>query len=384
MSKKRLEIRGFQKRLTAPRLLVEGAGHCADLVYRSGFHPVDPVVFLDEGRSRTLVVPMLEYARARTEAAGAQVMLPEDLGVPAEELRSISGWALHLLRRRKIKKVQVGAFFPAAVLRRLEQQNVRIDIASGAMYPERAIKTAGEIAKISASQRAAVSAMRCGRRVLQEAEAGRNGWLRWRGKALSSEILRGVIDAELLRLGCIARDTIVAGGAQAADPHERGHGPLRAGTSIVFDIFPQDKRTGYWGDITRTFCKGEPSPSLARMYRTVLRAQQMALAAVRPGINGAEIHAHVVAFFDKAGYRMSVKGGVVRGFFHGTGHGVGLDIHEAPSISRSDVVLKPGHVITVEPGLYDPDIGGVRIEDTVLVGKTGARILATFPKTFVV
>lgn len=382
MSKKGPKNLKKGKQLTMPRLLVEGAGLCADLIYRSGFHPVDPVVFLDAGPERTLVVPMLEYSRAREEARGVRVMLPEDLGVPPDQLRSLSGWALQLLRLRKVNHVQVGTFFPASVMRKLEENNVQVTIAPGAMYPERAIKSLDEIKKITASQRAAVSALRCGHRVLQEAVIGRNGWLRWHGKPLTSEILRGVIDAELLRLGCIARDTIVAGGAQAADPHERGHGPLRAGTSIVFDIFPQHKRSGYWGDITRTFCKGAPSPALARMYQTVLRAQKMALSAIRVGANGKDIHARVAAFFEQAGYPTRVKDGVVRGFFHGTGHGVGLDIHEAPSISRADVNLVEGHVVTVEPGLYDPDIGGVRIEDTVLVSKRGAKILASYPKVF--
>jgi len=382
MSKKSPKKGPNVKELTMPRLLVEGAGLCADMIYRSGFHPVDPVVFLDEGKKRTLIVPMLEFSRAREEARGVDVLLPEDLGVPADELRSVSGWALHLLRRRNIKAVRVGSFFPASVMRKLEENKIAVSIAAGAMYAGRAIKSADEIKKITASQRAAVAALRCGHRVLQEAEIGRNGWLRWQGKALTSEVLRGVIDGELLRRGCIARDTIVAGGAQAADPHERGHGPLRAGTSIVFDIFPQHKRTGYWGDITRTFCKGAPSPALARMYLTVLRAQKMALSAIRVGASGKDIHARVAAFFEQAGYPTRVKDGVVRGFFHGTGHGVGLDIHEAPSISRADVNLVEGHVVTVEPGLYDPDIGGVRIEDTVLVSKRGAKILASYPKVF--
>lgn len=384
MSKKPKKNEVFTKPLTVPRLVVEGAGNCADLIYRSGFHPVDPVVFLDEGTSQTLVVPMLEYSRAREEAKRVRVVLPSELNVPKEEARSLSGWAAHLLKQRKIKRVRVGAFFPAAVLRTLETHGVSVDISEGAMYPERARKTKSEIENIAGSQRAAVAALRAGHHVLREAEITRGGQLRWRGKILTSEILRGVIDETLLRAGCIARDTIVAGGAQAADPHERGHGPLRAGTSIVFDIFPQHKKTGYWGDITRTFCKGRPSPALAHMYQIVLRAQQKALAMIRPGVNGQEVYEMVAAFFEKAGYPTRVKNGVVRGFFHGLGHGVGLDIHEAPSLSRTDVKLQTGHVVTVEPGLYDPDIGGVRIEDTVVVEAKGARVLAAYPKKFLV
>lgn len=366
--------------------MVEGAGQCADLLYGSGFLPVDPVVFLDAGRRRWLVVPVLEYGRALVEAGarGVDVLLPDQLGVPAEEARSMARWAVYLLRKHGIRRVRVGAFFPALILRELEREGVAVEVERGAMYPERAVKSAEEIETITASQRAAVAAMRAGETVLRAATVAKNGVLKWQGKTLTSDLLRTVIDTELLRHGCLARDTIVAGGAQAADPHERGHGPLKGGTSIVIDIFPHHKRSGYWGDITRTFCKGAPTPALKRMVDTVLAAQRLALSLIRPRRNGAEIHRAVSEYFVAEGYPTTVENGVARGFFHGTGHGVGLDIHEAPWINRLDNVLKAGNVVTVEPGLYDPDIGGVRIEDTVVIEKDGPRILAPYPKRFVV
>lgn len=372
------------KQLTTARLMVEGAGQCADLLYGSGFLPVDPVVFLDEGRHRSLVVPMLEYSRAREEAKGVQVLLPNELGVPAKKARSVALWAVCLLRSRKVRRVRVGAFFPALMLRELERHGVRVDIERGAMYPERAVKTEREIATITASQRAAVAGMRAAERVLRAATIAKNHTLKWNGKTLTAEMLRTIIDTELLQHGCLARDTIVAGGAQAADPHERGHGPLRAGTSIVIDIFPHHKRSGYWGDITRTFCKGTPPPELARMYNTVLKAQRLAMSLIKPGKDGATIHEAISDYFIAAGYPTTVENGVVRGFFHGTGHGVGLDIHEAPWLNRLENKLAVGNVVTVEPGLYDPDIGGVRIEDTVVIEHDGPRILAAFPKRFIV
>lgn len=373
-----------QKQLTMPRLMVEGAGSCSDLLFRSGFMPVDPVVFLDEGARRTLVVPLLEYSRAISEAPGVEVLLPEKTGVSKKNARSLSAWTVQLMRYRRVKKVCVGAFFPAAMLRALEHSGIRIEIAQGSLYPERAIKSAKAIEKITASQRAAVQAMNEAEKILRKATVGKTGTLKWQGHTLTSEILRTAIDTELLRHGCHARDTIVAGGAQAADPHERGHGPLKAGESIVIDIFPQHKRTGYWGDITRTFCKGRPAPALAKMFNTVLRAQKMALSLIKPGCNGSTIHEAVAAFFVKEGYPTRVEGGVVRGFFHGTGHGVGLDIHESPGINRTENKLKQGNVVTVEPGLYDPDIGGVRIEDTVVIERGGPRILASCPVRFLV
>ncbi len=365
-----------------PRLLIEGAGACADLFYGSGFLPVDPVIFLDEGKHKSLVVPMLEYGRARQECPGVRVYLPENIDVPKDQRRKLSAWALALLRYRKIKRVMVSGFFPAGILRELERHHVRVDICAGEMYPERMIKRRDELEKITASQRAAVSATRAAHAMLKEAIISRTGFLNYKGKTLTSEMVREAIDITLLRHGCMARDTIVAGGAQGADPHDRGSGPLQAGSAIVIDIFPQHKRSGYWGDITRTFCKGTASPELSRMYEAVRSAQKRALAMIKPGVSGPDIHNMITAYFEKQGFPTTIKKGVVRGFFHGTGHGVGLDIHEAPSISTVPIKLEAGNVVTVEPGLYDPDIGGVRIEDTVVVEKSGARILAEYPKTF--
>lgn len=374
----------MKKELTIPKILVEGAGQCADLIYGSGFHPVDPVVFLDEGKLRTLVVPMLEYGRAQVECPGVDVVLPETIQVAKEHRRSLSAWVLALLAYRGVKRAEVASFFPAGIARELEKNGISLEIRAGAMYPQRAVKSSAEIERITVAQRASVAAMRAAEKQLAESVISRTGELRWNKKVLTSEIVRETIDITLLRHGCIARDTIVAGGAQAADPHERGHGPLKAGTTIVIDIFPQHKKSQFWGDITRTFCKGPPSPTLSRLYKTVKTAQQRALDMIQPGVDGPAVHSMITNYFEEQGYPTTVKDGVVRGFFHGTGHGVGLEIHEAPSLSTVPVKLKAGHVVTVEPGLYDPDVGGVRIEDTVVVEPGGARVLCRCPKRFTV
>lgn len=374
----------MKKELTIPKILVEGAGQCADLIYGSGFHPVDPVVFLDEGKRRTLVVPMLEYGRAQVECPGVDVVLPETIQVAKEHRRSLSAWVLALLAYRGVKRAEVASFFPAGIARELEKNGITLEIRAGAMYPKRAVKTSMEIERITVAQRASVAAMRAAEKQLAESVISRSGELRWNKKVLTSEIVRETIDITLLRHGCIARDTIVAGGAQAADPHERGHGPLKAGTTIVIDIFPQHKNSQFWGDITRTFCKGPPSPTLSRLYKTVKNAQQRALDMIQPGVDGPAVHSMITNYFEEQGYPTTVKDGMVRGFFHGTGHGVGLEIHEAPSLSTVPVKLKAGHVVTVEPGLYDPDVGGVRIEDTIVVEPGGARVLCRCPKRFTV
>ena len=169
-------------------------------------------------------------------------------------------------------------------------------------------------------------------------------------------------------------DRLVAAGA--ARPRPSGRGPLRANQWIVADIFPRDLRTGYWGDMTRTFMRGRPSPALRRLYDTVLDAQALGLSLVKPGAIGAEVHRAVADFFKKCGYETGTDAsGRAFGFFHGLGHGVGLGIHEEPRLSLRGGALEPGMVVTVEPGLYYPDLGGVRIEDTVVVTETGCRVL---------
>jgi len=182
-------------------------------------------------------------------------------------------------------------------------------------------------------------------------------------------------------------DRAASGGAQTADPHERGHGPLKAGDPIILDIFPADKTTRYYADMTRTFVKGEPGEELQKMYDAVLESQEAALAMIGPGVNGRDIHKKVSDILHEAGYKTLVHDQrpgepLQEGFIHGTGHGVGLEIHESPRVSIADEKLIPGDVVTIEPGLYYRRIGGIRIEDLVVVTENGCRNLTNFPKEF--
>jgi Xaa-Pro aminopeptidase len=197
--------------------------------------------------------------------------------------------------------------------------------------------------------------------------------LKWNGKTLSSGIVRAEADAAVLRAGGVPDGTIVAGGAQACDPHERGHGPLRAHELIILDVFPRDARSGFFGDLTRTVVRGRASEEQRKMWQTVCAAQKLAIRAIKPRVKGAAVHKAVQNFFASRGYLTEQKRGRWTGFFHGTGHGLGLDLHEEPRISAT--VFRPGQVFTVEPGLYYPGIGGARHEDVVVVTATGCRAL---------
>ena len=171
------------------------------------------------------------------------------------------------------------------------------------------------------------------------------------------------------------------GRGQAADPHEEGHGVLRAREPIVLDVFPRSQKTGYFGDITRTVVRGRASDGVRRIYHTVAQAQELAIQRLRKNSRGADLHQAVQEFFEASGYRTVRKKQTFQGFFHGTGHGIGLDLHEAPRLSAaSNDVLCAGHVVTVEPGLYYAEIGGVRLEDVLLVTGNGAKNLTKFEK----
>jgi Xaa-Pro aminopeptidase len=194
--------------------------------------------------------------------------------------------------------------------------------------------------------------------------------------------VKRLIERVLLDHGCSGKNTIVAGGEQGADPHEQGHGPLLARRPIVIDIFPQHTRSGYWGDLTRTVVRGAAGHELRRMYAAVRAAQAAALAKIRAGARCSAVHKAAAEELAGRGFETGARNGRPAGFIHSTGHGVGLAIHEAPSVSRFGGRLEAGNVITVEPGLYYPGLGGIRIEDTVEVTKTGWRYVVPCEKRF--
>ena len=206
------------------------------------------------------------------------------------------------------------------------------------------------------------------------------GWL-WRdGRKFSAEDLRSAVNTRMMAEGYLPSHTICAHGDQAVDPHEEGHGPIRAHTPIVMDIFPRSEKTGYFGDLTRTVVRGKASFALHEMYAIVHEGVRLGHRMVRDGVQGLDVHKAIQDLFERQGYKTGLKDGRMQGFFHGTGHGVGLEIHEAPSIGKRPSVLRAGHVVTVEPGLYYLGLGGVRIEDMAFVTASGSRCLTRVPK----
>jgi Xaa-Pro aminopeptidase len=365
------------------RVLYSASEHDADMLYATGFFAPDPFLCLIAGSRTILVMSDLEMDRAKRESKATHVWSWTEMakkagaGVPPPRAEHVIAACL---KRLGAKSALVPASFPLGLARKLETLKVRLQVAREPFWPEREIKSRDEVKKIEASLRAAEAGLLAGIEALRSTTIGRDGWLRRNGLKFTSEDLRGVIDSTILKLGGIPVRTICAGGDQAVDPHEIGHGPLRAHSPIVMDIFPRSQATGYFGDLTRTVVRGKASGRLKEVYALVEEGVRLGHASIHDGADGRKIHEDILALFDSRGFKTGMQGGRMQGFFHGTGHGLGLEIHEAPSISRRGSILRAGHVVTVEPGLYYLGIGGVRIEDVALVTKTGSRNLTRVPK----
>ncbi|MDQ3303469.1 MAG: Xaa-Pro peptidase family protein [Actinomycetota bacterium] len=377
-------------------LLVIGASeHDAAAYHLSGFLAPDPVIFLEAAGKKYLAVSSMEYGRAKREARAEEVLSFDELNVMdlARELKS-GGRALAAAAASLLEKlgatgspVAVPPSLAVVYADELRARGLTVTPEAKLFADLRRVKTEQEISYIETTQRAVEEACAHAVRILRESGVSVDGTLLHEGEPLTSERLRFEIDTELLRRGCAASGTITAGGAQTADPHERGHGPLKAGDPIILDIFPADKTTRYYADMTRTFVKGEPGEELQKMYDAVLESQEAALAMIGPGVNGRDIHKKVSDILHEAGYKTLVHDQrpgepLQEGFIHGTGHGVGLEIHESPRVSIADEKLIPGDVVTIEPGLYYRRIGGIRIEDLVVVTENGCRNLTNFLKEF--
>lgn len=367
-------------------LLLYGSSDAdADIVYFSGMHVPDPFIALQIGEQKKVgVLNQLEFARAQKESMFDECLLQESLIKTIKKEKGIGNVqvadiVLHLSERFNVKNYQVASHFPYGLAFELSKRGVELEVCKGSLFPEREIKSCEELAYIKAANKGCAVGFQIAKQSLKKAVI-KNNKLYLEGKALTSENLRLRIEVACLEAGLRARHTIVAGGGQACDPHCQGSGFLRPNELIIIDIFPQHIASGYYGDMTRTFLKGQASDAQTNLVNTVLNAQQLALENIKPGMYGAAVHEKVVAYFNQEGYQTSTKESKIEGFFHSLGHGLGLDLHELPRLGpRRQNPLKVGHVITVEPGLYYPEIGGCRIEDVVVVKENGYEKLSSSP-----
>lgn len=362
------------------RLIVAVSEIDADMLYATRFFAPDPFIFLEQNGKRTLVLSDLEIDRGRKQAQ-ADEFLP--YSTFEKEVQGKSAKAppyekvlAHFLTKRKVRSAIVPANFPLGYARELESKKIRLQPTNGLFWPEREAKSESELRLMRKALEITEAGMARGIEVLKQSKPGKAQKLEWSGTVLTSELLRAEIDTAVLRAGGLPANTIVAGGDQACDPHERGHGPLKANSLIIIDIFPRSAASGYYGDLTRTVVRGRASDERRRLWETVNEGQALALKKMKPGVDGLKLHKEVKQFFTDRGFPTELRDARQTGFFHGTGHGLGLEIHEHPRFQKT--VFKIGQVMTVEPGLYYPGLGGVRTEDVVAITRSGIRMLSRF------
>ncbi|WP_255149298.1 M24 family metallopeptidase [Halorarius halobius] len=370
--------------------LIEADGDDSDQRYLSGFTAPDPFGTLYTGETH-LLVSSLEYGRAKREARADTVERSADYDgqQKIEEYGEHEGshrLLAEFLRTHDAESVAVPNEFPAGTADGAREQGIEVTVDhDGVVEHIRATKLPEELDHVRDAQKANERAMATAERLVREADVNGDGELVHDGDVLTSERVKTEIEISLLRDGYALDTTIVACGADAADPHDRGSGPLRADESIIVDIFPRSKETGYFADMTRTFVKGAPSDTVQEWYDLTLEAKEAALDALGPGVSGSEVHGAVCDVYEDAGLpTLRSDPETETGFIHTTGHGVGLDIHEYPRVSTADNELEPGHVVTIEPGLYDPEVGGVRIEDIVVVTEDGYENFTDYETSLVV
>lgn len=372
------------------RCLYAASDRCADALYLSGVFVPDPFLAMIVGGKSYAVVSRLEYTRVCAQSHFDEVMLLETMVREAAKTLGIELAAVgpgdliaYFAQRFGVKRIEVPADFPALHYASLHRAGYSLSIVEGSFFPRRVKKTDAEARAIREGNAASAAGLRTAERVLRDATIDGNR-LRYGGRVLTAEHLRTLIDQACLERGALAQHTIVACGRQACDPHEAGHGPLRPNELIIVDVFPRVQKTGYHGDMTRTFLKGRPSEAQRALVAAVEAAQQAALSEIAAGVKGGKVHAAVVRCFEGRGFVTERRGEAFVGFIHSTGHGLGLEVHEAPRVSVNAGKLKVGHVITVEPGLYYPEIGGCRIEDVVRVTKGGYEPLSRMHNRWVI
>jgi Xaa-Pro aminopeptidase len=348
----------------------------------------DGFLYAETGERRAVVLHSLEIPRVREEAPGLEIVSLEQLGSDELFASGKQGWEIELelalrgCRELGIESAVVPAAFPVGHADHLRTNGIQVTIDRDFFDNRRRAKNETELRGIRKAQKACEAALDASRDLLRRAQPNGAG-LEVDGKPLTCERIKRVIEDVFADHEVEGSDMIVAHGPQTAVGHNMGSGQIAANEPIVFDLFPKDKATGCYADMTRTYVVGEPSDEIKEWYGLVKEALDRSTAGVKPGVNGRRLYEQVCDIFHGAGYKTQLNkepGEVLEdGFFHGLGHGVGLEVHELPNMGRTGQDLVPGDVITIEPGLYRSGYGGLRLEDLVLVTKDGYEVITDYP-----
>jgi Xaa-Pro aminopeptidase len=348
----------------------------------------DPFLYLERDGRRAVAIHTLEIPRVRADAPELEIIPTAWLGedelyaAGRQEPELTLELVLRACRGAGIASAVVPPAFPVETADFLRANGVELGVDRELFANRRRVKNDRELQGIRNAQRACEAALDEARVLLRGARPD-GGGLEADGQPLTSERLKRMIESVFMRFDVEGGDMIVSHGPQTAVGHDMGSGQLQPNEPIVFDLFPRDRATGCYADMTRTYVVGEPPEEVEEWYRLVKEALDRSTVEVRPGVNGRQLFELVCGLFQEAGYKTQLNkepGEVLEdGFFHGLGHGVGLEVHELPSMGRTGHELVAGDVITVEPGLYRAGYGGLRLEDLVLVTADGHELLTDYP-----
>jgi len=367
--------------MTTAQLLISDSEHHADMLYISKIFVPDAFIAIglcnDNHTTWHGLLSPLEVGRAEKESNFDHVHLDTPWREKASESGSkpsLASIAAAFLQAHDVSEIVVPGQFPLMYADTLRALGFQVTPQQGTLFPQRAIKSEAEIKHLAHAEQLTKASMMQAEQFLAACSIGHDGILRHPDDAklkIEAKDVRAAIETFLIAQGAMPAHTIVACGQQGCDPHNIGSGFIYAHEPIIIDIFPRLLDCGYWGDMTRTYVKGKASPDIKKMYRTVLEGQDIGLQEVCAGAETRSIHQAILHHFEQQGFHTGMHEGQQQGFFHGTGHGVGLDIHESPRVSLSDDILCCNQVVTVEPGLYYPKLGGIRLEDMVVVRNNG-------------
>jgi Xaa-Pro aminopeptidase len=360
----------------------------SDLYFATGISVGDPFVYVETDGKRVIVTSEIEADAARRNSRATDVWLGSSFGsrelimggMPWDEAQlEVLG---RIVEKLGLEEVAVPPSFPVAAADHLRGRGITVRPDRRQFALRRRSKDERALAGIRAAQRATEAAMARVVEVLGSSSPKGDG-LVFEGEELTAERVRAEVIATLRAHGCEGEPPITSPGPQGAFVHELGTGPLRPGESLIVDIFPTHVETRFCADMTRTFCFGDAPEQLRHMHATVLDAVKRSTDAIRTGVNGRQVWEAACEVIEAAGYRTerTVPEGETldEDFFHGLGHGVGLEVHEAPNLGLSGDDLIAGDVVTIEPGVYRKGFGGVRLEDLAVVRDGGAEVLTDFP-----
>jgi Xaa-Pro aminopeptidase len=339
----------------------------------------DPILYAEKDGRKHIVTHSMEAARL-AELGLYELHLMEELGVDELMRSGISPpelraeLALRGVRAVGITAASVPQEFPLWLADHLRANGIELTPDRELFQDRRRVKTEQQLAGIRRAQRAAEAGMDRARELLRTRVA--NG-------GLTVEEVKSAMSVVFAEHNTTADDFIVAPGAQGAVGHDMGSGPIEAGVPVVIDIWPRDNESFAYCDMTRTFVVGDVPDDVREWHGLCKEALDRAVSEIAPGADGKAIFDGTCDIFEAAGQptqRTKTEGEPLSdGFFHGLGHGVGLEVHEQPGLGMiSDKKLVAGDVVTVEPGLYRKGYGGVRLEDLVLVTDSGAENLTSY------